>query len=225
VYCIAAYSTVVQQRVYRNDEAVYERALEVAPQNVLVMDNLGNVYLNRGDFERALDEYRKAYSLAPQDPNPTFFLARGLFRTRQYVAAEPLFERLSNMEGQRHERLCIVLLSLAISQAHEGKLSEAEATLGKLSNLDADYPGLHRALGVVFQTEGKLLDAQLEYVREYQLSKDLASRRQALYLTQVLQANHSGDSNSQRVRPNTVSPKDSLRQPTLMFPEPGDNAR
>jgi predicted Zn-dependent protease len=211
LFCIGAYLTVSQQKFYRSNEALYERAIAVAPENATVIDYLGNMYLSRNDTERALGEYRKAHSLVPEDPNATFFLAQGLLRSRQYAAAEPLLGELSTNTGQQHQRFCSVRLFLAISQAHLGKLAPAEENLRKLSDLDSNFPGLHRALGAVLQTEGRVPEAQAEYAREYQVSKDPVSKRQALYLAQIMLNNHAMRTNGQNSPPDAGTP---------MLPEP-----
>lgn len=185
-----AHVTIIQQRFYRNDEAFYQRGIDVSPHNALVIDYLGNVYLKQNEFERAIEQYQKAYKVAPENPNTAFFLARGFFKNQQYADAEPLFERLSmRFEEQQHDRNCVVLLSLATAQAQQGKLGEAQENLRRLSQLESDYPGLHRTLAIVLQRQGRIAEAQSEYAKEYQISGDQESRRQAMSLANYLMAN------------------------------------
>lgn len=207
VCLVYAYITVIQQRFYEKDEVFYQRALDVSPDNALVIDYLGSVYLKQNDFERAIDQYQKAYKLAPENPNTTFVLAGGLFKNQQYAAAEPLFERLSTgFDEQQHDRNCVVLLSLATAQAQQGKLGEAQENLRRLSELDSNYPGLHRTLGIVLQRKGNIAEAQAEYAKEYQVSGDQESRRQAMSLANYLMANRGTGGTSEHSQSTLASP-------------------
>jgi tetratricopeptide (TPR) repeat protein len=51
------------------EEAVaeYEQALEIEPENVDVMSNLGVAYYNLGQLDKAIDQYSKAIEIAPKD--------------------------------------------------------------------------------------------------------------------------------------------------------------
>jgi tetratricopeptide (TPR) repeat protein len=188
--------TITQQKFYRNDEAFYQRAIDISPQNYLVIDYLGNVYLKENEFERAIDQYQKAQKIAPEDSNTRFFLARGLFKNQQYAAAEPLFEQLSTkFVDSQHYRNCAVLLSLATAEVHLGKLREAEGNLRRLLDLDSQYPETHRTMGVVFQREQRIADAQAEYAKEYQISGDQEAKRQAIALARYLMASRGDGSN------------------------------
>jgi protein O-mannosyl-transferase len=177
-----AWLTIAQQRYYKDDEAFYQRGIEVDPSNVLVIDDLGITYLNDGQSDKSLEQFRNAYRIAPDDPNVKFHLARGLFETHQYAAAEPLFEELSRSPQPDSTRMKKILLTLADVEISLAKLPEATQTLQRLNLLDSVFPGLHRTLGIVFQEQGQIPEAQAEYAREYEASGDLEAKRQAMAL-------------------------------------------
>jgi Flp pilus assembly protein TadD len=51
------------------EEAVaeYEQALEIEPENVDLMSNLGVAYYNLGQLDKAIDQYSRAIEIAPND--------------------------------------------------------------------------------------------------------------------------------------------------------------
>ncbi len=185
---VFAYLTVAQQSYYKDDEAFYQRGIEVDPSNVLVIDDLGITYLNDGQSEKALEQFRNAYRIAPDDPNVKFHLARGLFETHEYAAAEPLFEELSRSPQPDSTRQKKILLTLADVEISLGKLPEAAQALQRLNLLDSVFPGLHRTLGIVFQQQGQIPEAQAEYAKEYQTSGDLEAQRQAMALADFMRS-------------------------------------
>ncbi len=184
-----AYLTFVQQKFYIDDEAFYKRGIAVAPDNVLVIDYLGNLYLRQGRTNDALKQFETAYRLSPDDPNVKFAYARGFFETQQYGAAEPIFKELANPSVIKNpRRRALILLSLGNDEIRLKKLDAAEQTLRSLDALDSEYPTLHRTLGTVFQMEGRLAEAQAEYRKEFEVSGDTEARRQAMVLAQYLRS-------------------------------------
>src|SRR5262249_9169389 len=140
--------TVYQQRFYKNNEAFYQRAIDLDPTNVYAIDSFGAIHLENGEWDRAMTEFRTAYQLAPSDPNAIYNLAHGLFEMRQYRDAEPLFRRIMHspeIVGKRKP----VLLALADTEIGLGKFSSSENTLQELNELDPQFPALHRTLGIL----------------------------------------------------------------------------
>ena len=183
---IGIYLTVTQDRYYSDDETHYQRAIAVCPSNFLVIDYLGDMYLSHGKPDAALKEFENAYELAPADDNVKFFLARGLFENQEYSQAKHYLRELADSRLLSDKRKEIVLFSLAHAELRLNEVGSAVSDLQRLHELDDKYTGLHRTLGTIYETQGRLLEAQIEYVKEYQASGDAASRIQALRLANFL---------------------------------------
>jgi tetratricopeptide (TPR) repeat protein len=177
--------TIHQQRFYKNNEVFYQRAIDLDPANVYVIDSFGAVHLENGEWDRALSEFRTAYHLAPDDPDAIYKLAHGLFETHQYSEAEPLFKRVANAP-QLESRRKPILLALADTEISLGSLSSGQDALRDLEQLDSRFPALHRTLGILFQKQGRMIEAQLEYHKEFQISGDMQAEQQAIALRQAL---------------------------------------
>jgi tetratricopeptide (TPR) repeat protein len=187
IVILLGYSTVRQQRFYRNDELFYRRALMVDPTNALVMRYLGNAYLEASENEQAIEWFQRAVKTAPDDSNAEFYLARGLMKTQQYSAAEPYLKDLAyGTRPVSRRRKAAVLLSLANAQMQLNEPGRAEQTLMDLANFDFNFPGLHRTLGIVFQRAGRIEEAQKQYALEFQISSDGESGQQAFTLARRL---------------------------------------
>jgi Flp pilus assembly protein TadD len=181
--------TIHQQRFYKNNEAFYQRAIDLDPTNVYAIDGFGTVHLENGEWDRAIEEFRTAFQLAPNDPNAIYNLAHGLFEMHQYAEAEPLFRKVVD-SPELASRRKPVLLALADTEISLGNLSDAMEVLERLQGLDVKFPALHRTLGIVFQREGRITEAQAEYHKEFQVSGDMQAERQAIELEQVLSSPH-----------------------------------
>jgi Tfp pilus assembly protein PilF len=171
-----------QQAYYRDDEAFYKRGLEVGPTNSLVMAFLGDHYLGQGKNDLALEQFRHAHDISPDNPEVLYRLARGLFETKNYAEAEPYLIQISRDPNLPASRRAVLALSLGQTQMRLGELSSAQSTLRELEVRNDTLRGVHQSLGALYELEGKLFDASREYEREFQISGDLKAHRRAIEL-------------------------------------------
>ena len=59
---------------------IYEEYLEAHPNSDAVLNNLGVIYENEGDFEKALDYYEKSESLSPSKVS-----ANNILRSKELI--------------------------------------------------------------------------------------------------------------------------------------------
>jgi len=171
--CSGAYLTVTQQEWYRNDDAFYARAVELFPENYRAWDLWAQFGFEHNNRMNGLERAAMAYRLQPEDQNAEYFYAKGLFESTQYPQAEPLLEQLSRRTDLAKSRRLIVLLALAQAKMRLGKFAEAEQNLDLLSQTDNFYPGLHNALGNLYQLEGKSENASEEFFKESKVTRSL----------------------------------------------------
>lgn len=148
-----------RSRDWKNDLTFYQSTLAASPRALMIRNDLGNYYWDRGDNTNAAAQWEAAYQI---DPNATYVLDNlGLLRIRQkrYEEASVFFER-----------------SLAVSQNDEGArtgLGEAYAGLGmkqkaeqellaaiKLAPLDM-RPRVN--LGELYFDEGRYSEARAQF--------------------------------------------------------------
>jgi protein O-mannosyl-transferase len=192
-----AWLNVTQQRFYHDDEAFYKRALEIGPTNTLAMDFLGDYYLKQNKSDLALEQFRRAFALAPDDPEVIYHLSRGLFEMGDYENAEPYLIRVCSDSRISSFRRALVSISLAQTQIKLGKITSAESILKDLEIRFDSLRGVHSTLGTVYEMQGRLLEAKGEYLREFNVSGDNNSKRRGEALTQMLRFKRGSVINSQ----------------------------
>jgi tetratricopeptide (TPR) repeat protein len=183
--------TEAQEGFYRDEKAYFNRALEINPGNVLIMDYLGDSYLRDARLPEALELFQRASSLAPQDANAIFFLARGLYEDGQYAAAKPLLESLATGAGLIQSRRFLGRLLLVQDELKLEHPDRAETLLRQLASEEPQAVGVHYTLGSIYQVQGRLSEAQNEYLLEYKISGNSLAGEQALKLSRRLSTNPS----------------------------------
>ena len=177
--------TLAQQGYYRDEKAYFGRGLEVRPDNVLVIDYLGNSYLRDGNTQEALRFFKRAHELKPDDARATFCLARGYVKDGQFETAEPYLEQLTSSKELTPYRRNITYLMLGQTEMKLNHLNHAESVLRQLSSEDPTAHGAHYSLGYLYQSEGRFLEAQSEYMREYEISQNSMAAQRAVYLSRL----------------------------------------
>lgn len=82
------WETILRNRIWFSDETLWTATIKTSPNNFKGHRNLGNYYLEKGDFSKALS------SLLPiADSDPVYYFARGLmaFRSEDMAAAKNCF--------------------------------------------------------------------------------------------------------------------------------------
>jgi protein O-mannosyl-transferase len=206
VVCFASL-TEAQEGYYRDEKAYFGRALEINPGNVLIMDYLGDSYLRDARMPEALALFQRASNLAPQDANATYCLARGLYKDGQFAAAEPLLETLATAPGLTQSRRFMGRMLLVQDELRLEHPDRAEALLKQLASEEPNAAGVHYTLGSIYQVQGRLSEAQNEYLLEYKISGNSLSGEQALKLSRRLSTNRSSRGQSLPRPPETSDPE------------------
>lgn len=199
VACFASL-TVAQEGFYRDEKTYFGRALDINPGNVLIMDYLGDSYMRDARIPEALLLFQRASSLAPEDANATFCLARGLYEDSQFAAAEPLLKNLATERGLTQSRRFMSSMLLVQDELRLERPERAEALLKQLAITEPQAAGVHYTLGSIYQVQGRLPEAQSEYLLEYKISGNSLAGEQALNLSRRLSTNPSIPSRGQSPR-------------------------
>jgi tetratricopeptide (TPR) repeat protein len=98
------------------EEAVaeYEQALEIEPENVDILSNLGVAYYNLGQLDKAIEQYSKAIDTAPKDADIRSNLAAAYVQKYQTGGA------LDQLEKALEEYQTAVELNPSLAEASFG---------------------------------------------------------------------------------------------------------
>ena len=148
---IAALSlaTRAQLPYWHDSVSLFQRAIEVVPDNALAHNNLGMAFVERDRMAEALDHFQKAVEIAPLDTDARSNLGnalRALKRPEDAVVAYDKALELSPNDASIHYNLATALVDL-------GRLDEAVTHLHDALRLD---PGYERAGELLRRIEGEL---------------------------------------------------------------------
>ncbi len=177
--------TFVAKLQFAEAEKCYQQALVLAPYNVSLHNNYGNVLRELGRLDEALAEYHQIITLNPKDEGVYNNIALVHMQRQQYVEAE---------------RYCLQALSLnpKLVQAYNnlggiykymGRLPEAQKAFLQAIALKPDFVDAYSNLGSVYKDQGLLYEAYESFNKALQLApKNLAAFSNLLfsknYLTQ-----------------------------------------
>jgi len=186
--------TISQQRYYQDDVTLYSRVIEVCPSDASARGMLGNVYLDERRNDLALEQFRKANQIAPDNQKVALFLARGLFVTGKYHDSETVLNNLLQSPRLNPRRRTSTLLSLANAEISLGNLNYAQQLLEQVGQIDDRFPELHWAWGVLYQREGLFPQALAEYQKEFEITGDELAQRRSASVARLIHSQSAGRS-------------------------------
>ena len=136
---------------WKNSEAVFQQALKVTKNNHIAELGMGNVWLGRGDLQKAGSHYREALRLKPDYAEAHNNLGMVLMREgkgdeaevqyREAIKDDPTFEKAYN--------------NLGVLLATKGNLEEAKTCFLRALELNPNYPDVKGNLTVLIKQDGK----------------------------------------------------------------------
>jgi len=91
--------------------SLYQKSLEVMPQNFIALNNLAYLYLDRGDLEKALPLAQKAVEIRPSMPEAVDTLAQIYVAQNDYERARGLYETVIN-DNVRNDEVALHYIEL-----------------------------------------------------------------------------------------------------------------
>ncbi len=142
------------------------KALEVvqgAERNAELQANFGQIYLRTGYAGDALEAFKKALELDPDQPVALQFLSGYFLDNRNYDDAVPLLERQARLfPTQAGPRL-----SLGVSYRGQGRFEDAIKCYDEALRLDPSNPEPHRNLAVLYGDHLKSWDTAIAEIDAY----------------------------------------------------------
>lgn len=152
--------TVIQQSQWKSNLSLYSYGVRVAPNNNLAVNNLGNEFLERGDYESAIELYERVLIRRPNFWLANFNLGYAYYKVSMLDEAERYLNRaiqLNTVDADQY-------LYLGLTWTKQGHLTEAASSIRRAIEIRRDGRGYHFALGAVLRKQGEL-EAALEEFR------------------------------------------------------------
>jgi tetratricopeptide (TPR) repeat protein len=142
----------------------------ITPENPDAFNNLGQRYQEQGEYEKAIEQFKKALDINPNFPSALNNIGVCYGRVKRYDLAEASFQKALSLKKND----VYAMNNLAILFLETGKLEEA-ARYGEMAvETEPNYANGHLTLGSVYATAGNLERAEREFVKTLEL--DPASR-------------------------------------------------
>ncbi len=151
-------ATVAQSYYWRNDLVLYRRGASVAPLNVNAQNNLANVYLDSGDFDRGIALHQKILEKHPAYAESYYNIGMAYYNQRNFPLAQSYFQRAVSLRNSPDW-----YFYLGMAQFKSSQPAAAESSFREAVRRNPGRSDFHAALGAVYENEGKLALALEEF--------------------------------------------------------------
>jgi len=145
-----ALATARQSFFWKNDIALYSRAVQVAPRNFKARMNLAGAYRIEGRLPEAIAQYEQAVAL-----QPSFLSTFSLGLTYSQAGDLPQAERYFRWTIALEPRVSETYVRLGMVRIARNDAPEAEQLFRAALAISPMAPGYHFALGMALAEQGK----------------------------------------------------------------------
>jgi len=152
-------ATRAQLPYWHDSVSLFQRAVEVVPDNALAHNNLGMALVERERMAEALEQFRQAVTIAPADTDARSNLGnalRALKRPAEAVAAYEQALAQSPNDATIHYNLATALADL-------GRVDEAATRLRDAVRIDPTHTKARFLLGTILYQAGRADDALAQF--------------------------------------------------------------
>jgi superkiller protein 3 len=139
--------------------AVYQKALEIYPNNALAYVNLGNALSEQGKQKEALTAYNKALNINPKSAIAYWGLGNALSEQGKLDEAIAAYRKAINIDP--NDATAYNYLGMALSK--QGKIDEGLAAYRKALTIDPKDATPYASLAVVLRNQGKIDEGLAAY--------------------------------------------------------------
>jgi tetratricopeptide (TPR) repeat protein len=143
--------TLIQQQYWRNNIALFRRAVSVAPNNEQALTNLG-VALAEHEPADAVALFQRALDRDPDSAKLNYFYGYTLYRIGRYGAALRPLSRAAQLDSNMVD----AFLYIGMAHLKLGYSQDAAIEITRAVKLEPLKRGVHLALGAVYEAQGDL---------------------------------------------------------------------
>jgi protein O-mannosyl-transferase len=156
---LCAFISYRQADIWHNSKTLFTHVLAHYPQSEVAHHNLGSVYQQQGDFQKAMDEYRAAIAITPR--STTYANIGDMFRERGMLQeAEIFYLRALELKSQSAD--AFIGLGLLAMQRQDTSMA-IEYFRQAVAVRPADFHA-HLNLGAALMQKGMAAEAIDEYL-------------------------------------------------------------
>ena len=168
-------ATAWQHSHWANEYDLYQRGLEVAPNNRIALNNLGSLMLDNGMKDEAISLFKRAVDHHPDFRTGNLNLGKAYCQVGRYEEASQYLNRAIELNPKGVEPY----LYLAISEIERSNFTEGRNALEMAEKIRKDTPGIHFWRGMAYKKEKALKEAINEFRAELEINPaNIAALRQ-----------------------------------------------
>jgi tetratricopeptide (TPR) repeat protein len=154
-----AICTYLQTRYWRDDTALYQRALSVTENNYIAHFGITETLLEQGRYDEAIWHNRQALRIWPDYADAMHCLGTALERKGEIEQAIDCYEKAIQIDPAYIE----VYSTLGIALSKTGRLGEAISVYHKALQIAPNSINVHFNLGAALADSGRFEEAEKEY--------------------------------------------------------------
>jgi tetratricopeptide (TPR) repeat protein len=139
--------------------AIFQKAVEAAPDNANAHYNLGNAFLSKGKVDEATAQFQKALEINPDLAEAHSNLGKVLAQQGQMDAAMVQFQEALEINPD----LVQARTNLGNAFLSKGQVDEAVAQFQKALEINPNFAGAHSNLGYAFIQKGQVDEAIAQF--------------------------------------------------------------
>lgn len=171
----AAVQTFAYEGVWKSDMSLFQRAVELTPENDRAIVNLGVNKLEAGDLQAGCALLRRALEIQPNNAFALFDLGRVAWDSNDPIAAENYIERAVALEANPKWLVLLGNVHFKLGKVHDAEVDAQDAIVRNPTE-----PGAHLLLGTVLLQQGDPSTAVREFSAELKLYPDNSFALRAL---------------------------------------------
>lgn len=167
--------TYAQNNIWQSKESLWANAVSIAPKNDRTHTNLGNAYMSKQEYEKAIKHYKIAVSISPDTAINRWHYGSALVYTGEFDLARKEFEYLKNNLG----RQVLGEYGLGLLSLKMGQLSQAEQILLSVWNKMEKRPAdaklrfyLLKNIAELYEKQGRLEEAKMILLQLIEIKDD-----------------------------------------------------
>jgi len=142
---------------------LFKKAILLQKDNASAHYNLGVAYWKQGRKEQAIEAFRWASELVPDDPRPLEFIAWIYTEMREWEKAHNVMMEVCKSQPLNPK----LLTQMARIEYHRGNIDGATAFLKEALTVDPSFPPALYNIAVVYQTSTSSTSESIKYYQQY----------------------------------------------------------
>jgi len=171
-------SISAKEKNYIRAKQLLNEAIDIEPNNVTILNNLGTACKELGELKNAIDYYKKTIQIDPNNANVHYNLGAAYYNLKQLKDAKSHLQKASELQPNFALPFLILGNICADLKEYENAISNYQKAIDKNYKLAS----AHNNLGLVFRTLNDFKNAISCYKKAIEIKKDHAGAHHNLAL-------------------------------------------